>query len=407
MTKIPLSILSTLILATTAARSEPAQVVTHGNIANCVRAQNPQLQAARHLIDEAIGRMRQSGRLENPQLEIEIEQNERFIEGRFGVGLSQRFPLTQRLKLEKELGAAAVEVARAEIREVENQLAGDAKAALVRVLTARERLKLIEQQSALATELAEVITKAADKGEASVLDAGQAKLASLQYASEKRRLAVQEQQAVAEVKPLLGMRPGAALVVSGGLPGLQLPVSDDASVRPALELARLAQVAVGTEVELEQAKRYDDVKAGFFAATERSIDAPEGAEREEMIGVMFMVPLPWWNRNEGNIDAANAKVKRRAAESEALQRNVALDAEAARSEMAEWAKLAAEIEKNLLPQADEQVELAEQAWHDGQGDLVTVLRSREQRLELAAARLDAVENFHLARVRHQTAVGRN
>lgn len=407
MIKIPFYTLITSLLLTCAAHSERALVVTFTNISDRVRAQNPDLKAARHLIDEAIGRMRQSGRLENPQLEFEIEQNERFIEGRIGIGLTQKFPLTQRLRLEKELGASEVETARAEIREVENQLAGEAKAALVRVLAVRERLQWIDQQSALAEKLATFLAESADKGEASVLDAGQAKLSSLQYASEKRRLAVREQQALGELKPLLGMRPGDPLWVSGGLPGLRLPVGDKATDRPALEMARLAEEAAGTEVDLERARRYEDVKAGLFAATERSIDAPEGAEREEMIGVMFQVSLPWWNRNEGNIAVAEAKVKRRHAEREALHRKVALDAEAARGEMAEWAKLAAEVESSLLPQADEQVEVAEQAWRDGQGDLATVLRSREQRLELAAARLDAVENFHLARVRHQTATGRN
>jgi outer membrane protein TolC len=73
--------------------------------------------------------------------------------------------------------------------------------------------------------------------------------------------------------------------------------------------------------------------------------------------------------------------------------------------MVEWAKLAAEIDESLLPQAGEQSGLAEQSWRNGQSELLTVFRSREQSLALAATRLEALQNFHLARVRYETALG--
>ena len=128
-------------------------------------------------------------------------------------------------------------------------------------------------------------------------------------------------------------------------------------------------------------------------------------ENEAIVGVRFKIPLPLWNKNEGNIEAAEAVARRREQEAAALRQGILLEAEAARAEMHEWAKLAGEIGGGLLPQAAEQADLAEQAWHSGQSDLLTVLRSREQRLKLAAARLDALMNFHLARVRYQSAVG--
>jgi len=123
------------------------------------------------------------------------------------------------------------------------------------------------------------------------------------------------------------------------------------------------------------------------------------------VGIRFSIPLPFWDKNEGNIEAAEAKAKRRRQEVTALDQGIRLEAEAARAEMLEWASLAREIEQTILPQAAEQTDLAEQAWRDGQGDLLTVLRSREQRLELAAARLEALQNFQLALVRYRTALG--
>ena len=52
------------------------------------------------------------------------------------------------------------------------------------------------------------------------------------------------------------------------------------------------------------------------------------------------------------------------------------------------------------------IELAEDAYRNGQGEIQAVLRSREKRLQLLAAKLDALREFHLARVRHETSLGK-
>jgi cobalt-zinc-cadmium efflux system outer membrane protein len=116
--------------------------------------------------------------------------------------------------------------------------------------------------------------------------------------------------------------------------------------------------------------------------------------------------LPFWNKNEGAIQEAQAKKIRKEKEAIALGRGIRLEAEAARAEMQEWAKMIGEINDTLLPLADEQTKLTEDAYRNGQGEIQSVLRSREKRLQLAAARLDALREFHLARVRHETALAK-
>jgi cobalt-zinc-cadmium efflux system outer membrane protein len=357
------------------------------------------------IIDEAIGLMKQSGRLENPNLEIGANYNRSSQERGIEVGVSQKFPVTNRLRLEKNLGVTEVEAARQEIREVENRLIGDARAAMVRVLALRQRKDLIEKQSTLSRELAEFISEAADRGEASKIDSGQARLEALRFTTESRQLAAEERQILGELKPLIGMKPGDPVHISGSLPDLRSPDGEDASKRPALEVARLAVTAAEQEAAIEHTRRYGDVTAGIFAAAERNIDAPVGAQNEDIIGLRLTIPLPFWNKNEGSIEAAEARAERRRKEVLALNRNILLEAESTRAEMLEWAELAAEINETLLPQAEEQTNLTEKSWRDGQSDLLTVFRAREQRLQLAATRLDALKNFHLARVRHETALG--
>ena len=388
-------------------RAEPAVVITLAGVGGRIRAQNPDLAAARLRIQEALGRMNQSGRLANPELQTAIDHNPSFREGKFEIGLSQRFPVTGRLQLEKEVSLTELKSAEAEVREVERQLIGQAREAVVKVLATRQRRELLHEQSAVSKEFSDFLSEAAGKGEGSALDAGQAKLEATSLAMEMRQLDASETAFVGELKPLLGMRPGEALSVGGTLPEAALPTAAaDPSRRPDFQVAKLDALAAAQSVALEQARRYDDVEGGIFAGAERTEDAPEGYENEAIVGVRFKIALPFWNKNEGNIQEAQARQERKEKEAVALGRGIRLEAEAARAEMEEWAKLIGEINDTLFPLADEQTKLTEAAYRNGQGEIQSVLRSREKRLQLAAAKLDALREFHLARVRHETALAK-
>lgn len=391
-----------------ALHAEPALIVTLSNVGNRIRAQNPDLAAARLRINEAVGRMNQSGRLANPELEASLEHNRRFREGKFEVAVSQRFPITDRLRLEKDVSLTELKASEAEVREVERILTGKAREAVVKLLASRQRRDLLREQSAVSKEFADFLSEAARKGEASPLDAGQAKLEATSLATEIRRLGASEVALLGELKPLLGMRPGEALGVGGKLPKAALPgTAADPSRRPDFQAATLDALAAAQSVALEQARRYDDVEGGIFAAAERTEDAPEGYGNDAIVGVRFKIAWPFWNKNEGAIQEAEAKQIRKEKEAAALGRGICLEAEAAQAEMREWAEMIAEINDSLLPLADGQTRLAEDAYQAAHGDIQSVLRSREKRLQLAAARLDALREFHLARVRHETALGKN
>lgn len=387
--------------------AEPSVVVTLGSIGDRIRAQNPDLAAARLRIQEAVGRMNQSGRLSNPDLETSFEHNSRFREGKLEIGFSQRFPVTGRLQLEKDVSLTELKASEAEVREVERQIISKAREGVVKVLATRQRRGLLREQIGVSKEFADFLSGVAAKGEGSALDAGQAKLEATSLSMEIRQLDASETALVGELKPLLGMRPGESLSVSGSLPNPSIPsVATDPARRPDFQAAKLNAQAAAQGVALEQARRYDDVEGGFFAAAERTEDAPEGYENEAIIGLRFKVALPFWNKNEGAIQEAEAKKLRKEKEAIALGRGIRLEAEAARAEMTEWTRLIGEIDSTLLPLADEQSKLAEDAYRNGQGEIQSVLRSREKRLQLSAAKLDALREFHLARVRHESALGK-
>lgn len=395
------------LLAATPLKAEPGVVISLASVGDRVRAQNPYLSAARLRIREALGRKLQSGRLANPELEIELAHDPRYRERSLEIGFSQRFPVTNRLRLEKDVSATEVKVAEAEVREVERQIIGQARAGIVNVLAVRKRRELLKDQSALSKEFADVLSQASAKGEGSPLDAGQAKLEAASLTLEMRQLDAEEATAIGSIKPLLGVRPNEPLHVGGSLPDAAVPgTAVDPGKRPDFQAAVLNAKAAGQGVALEQSKRYGDMEGGLFFSGARTEDVPEGYDREGLLGLRVKIPLPLWNKNEGAIEEAKARQERMEKEAGALARGIRLEAEAAKAEMEQWAKLISETSDSLLPLAEEHARATDDAYRKGQGEVQAVFRARAKRVQLLAARLDALREFHLARVRYESALAK-
>ncbi|MBK1834325.1 TolC family protein [Roseibacillus ishigakijimensis] len=390
-----------------AAAAPSGLIVGLDTIPNRIRAHNPALAAARWRIAEARGTQQASGLRDNPELEGGFSFNNTLREGGLELGLSQRFPVTNRLQLEKTVTTTLVLQAEAEVQAVEQQLIHEARTQLVEILTLRQQLALRSEQITLAGELAAFIEEAATKGELSPLDAGQAQLESVRLEAEIPQLKAQEEMLAGRLKALLGMQPADQLHVAGQqLPPVTVP---DGGLlirnRSDLTASRLASEAARQTVALEEARRYDDIEVGVVAGLERSEDAPEGFENEGIVGVRVKMALPFWDKNEGQIARAKATAARHEQKTIALGEQLRNEAGAALGEMKQWSALLHQIDSELLPLAEKQAVESESAYRQGLGDLQAYLRVREQRLDLANSRLESLRNFHLARLRYEAALG--
>jgi cobalt-zinc-cadmium efflux system outer membrane protein len=175
--------------------------------------------------------------------------------------------------------------------------------------------------------------------------------------------------------------------------------------RPDYQLAETHREAAQTEAALAKAKRWQDMSAGFFAAREQQDVTPRQTERTGFVGFRFSIPLPLWNRNQGEIAEMAARAERTRLEKAALATQITGEADTARQEMEAQAALLRETRDQLLPLVIEQTQKLEKAYAAGQTDLLTVLRARDQRLELESGALDAARDFHLARIRYEAATG--
>jgi outer membrane protein, heavy metal efflux system len=134
-------------------------------------------------------------------------------------------------------------------------------------------------------------------------------------------------------------------------------------------------------------------------------DAPDGLRTAGFIGLKFRLPLPFWNKNEGKIHEAAAAAAKARSEREALALRIRAETSAAQAEMDAAAKIIDQTSGPLMKKAKELEEKYAEANKLGQAPLTDVLRSRERRFALEAARLDALRDYHLARVRLLAAQG--
>lgn len=374
-------------------------------IAGRVRAQHPQLKAARLMVAEAQGRQLGSGRLSNPTLGFDYRSESRLspVAGEFS--FEQAFPLTRRLSLEKKLTAQLVTAAEFEVRDAERKFIAEARALAVKLLALEKQRALRQQQTELARKLSEFTKGRADKGELSPLDAAQAQVDAQRLLLEGRRIEVERVALQGELKPMLGIAPRDTLHLTGELPALVMPGVIPWQHRPDYQLAKTKEQAALTDAALAHSKRLQDVSVGVVGGPEQQHVAEQGYQRTGYIGFRVSIPLPFWNRNQGEIAEKRAGAERQRLESEALGKQIASEADTARREMEANAALAHETRDKLLPLVQQQTAKLEKAYESGQTDLLTVLRAREQRLQLEAAALDAARDFHLARVRYESATG--
>lgn len=385
---------------------ESASAMTFEDIGRQVAARNPDLAAARFMIDEAGGRNLGAGRLMNPELEVRGRHMTEGREAGFGIELMQKFPVTARLRLEKAVTAAQIAAAKAEVDEMRRMLTAEAETMAVKLLAMRAEVGITESQAALAETLTEVATARAAADE-SAIDAAQMRLEAGRQRNSIRRMQAEIAAMNELLKPMLGLTAEQPLEIRGTLPEARAPGGTQPSeFRPDIEAARQRMNAAGQSMDLAQARKWEDISVGIMVDYARTMDEPMGLRDETMVGVKLTIPLPFWNQNQGEIAEATAMRARTAAEVRALRLKAAGQVSSAKREMERLLPFITENNRQLLPLARQQIERVREAYSNNKASLQDLLKARDQLLMVEMDRVDALRDFHLAKVRWKAAVGR-
>ncbi|MBX3744743.1 MAG: TolC family protein [Verrucomicrobiae bacterium] len=399
------------LLAIAASLEATAQPFTLETAVARALARNAGIAAMQSGIEEAQGRRRQAGLLPNPEIETEFAPNSRGREFLLGIGVNQPVPLGPRRRLERAVADTTVAVAHAEVRAAERHLALAVRSAAIRLLAVDAQRDLVERQFEAARQRLKVSDEAAARGEASTIEAMQLRLELGQLDLSLDHLRSERSAIVGTLAPMLGLSPSDPLEIRdtldppappGALPpttAAAIPTAPDATV--ATRRIDLAE----READLARARRWEQPTFGIFGELQRMEDVPVGLENDVWVGLRLKIPLPLWDRQRGRIDEAAAAIRRRGWEAESVHRHLAAEAATAHREMIVAAERHARLTESLLPQSEAVENQLASGHRNGQFPLGELLRAREARLALEAARIEALRDFHLARVRHESVTG--
>lgn len=356
-------------------------------------------------VKRAAARLRWSGRLDNPELEFSIDDDgvgSNEGEGNYEVALSQRFPLTSKLKREKDLRRYQVLLAEAEIAERRRELAHEVDEAIVEILATRESIRLQKRLVGLNREIVDFLRSQAREGLISGLEVTQASLNGRSLEQASRSLQTQETQQRIALNRLLGLDAETSVSVEedfslpASQPSTKAELGPILARRPDHVLALAKIDEANAAIAFENAKRWEDVSVKLFVEGEDSVDDPTGLESNTFAGFGVSIPLPLRKRNQEGI--AQAEIDREEADRsvEAARFRIQSEAEEAyRLRLDAW-ELAREASGEILALAEENLDEFRDAYQKGQSSLLQVQRAQEQILEVRSAATQFIGDYHRA-----------
>ena len=299
---------------------------------------NPDYLAARQETAAAAGARQQAGLLPNPELAFEVEDTRSASQTR-SLTLTQPFELGGKRAARVAVAEANAGVVNADLEARRYALRADVIQSFYELLLAAEGVRLAEQSQALAQRSLDSSGAQIRAGKISPVSGTRAEVEQVTQRLELRRALQQRDNARVSLARQLGVSVIELGEPVGDLDRLPEPPGEARLLQairqtPAMLKARQQVAAGDADVDLQRSQRYPDVRVSLGS----QYDELEG-ERVNLVG--FSLPLPLFDRNQGNLLAASS----RADQARDLQRATELQIQAETLQaLRDWRSAAADVD---------------------------------------------------------------
>jgi cobalt-zinc-cadmium efflux system outer membrane protein len=255
-------------------------------------------------------------------------------------------------ELRMALANEGVRVVAAEFADALRRLRLDVTLASIDVLEAKAKLQLAQDNLQTLERLVQLNERRLTSGAIAPLEVTRSRVAMLQYRSSLKSAELALGQARLRLLPLIGARPGEPGVDIEDTLGLTPPeAGSDLSAlqalaqtsRPDLAARRSEQVRTQADLRLQVAQGKVDYTLGAEYRRQQGING-----RGNLLGLFVSVPLPVFNRNQGEIARASAEGGKAGRSLAALETDVASEVASAFEQFESSRQLLVEIERDLL-----------------------------------------------------------
>lgn len=304
---------------------DEAKGLTADDLVRYALQHNGELAAARQMIAEAQGRVKQAALKANPMLEASGTQAVTSPDNNLMIGAELPLELGGRRKARVAVAQREMELREAEVADFERKLTAEVRTRYAAAITAALNLKLTEDILNLTRASYRLVQARVEHGrsaplEQNVLSVEVNRLETMRIGSLSKT-----EMAIFELRKMLGMMPTEALKLRSDFQPQRQPVPQNEALRLALEkrpdlvAARAAENLAAAQIE--QARVEGKVDASIFANYERmnsgydvrgfnsrgALVPVTGIFHNATFGVRLTLPVR--NKNQGAIEAAIANAE--------------------------------------------------------------------------------------------------
>jgi cobalt-zinc-cadmium efflux system outer membrane protein len=365
-------------------------VMTPGELEALALENNPTLAQAAAAIDMARGQMRQAGLYPNPQLGY--LRTDSSPSGRFrsdGVFVGQEIVTAGKLRKSRAVEEQEVERLLWEQESQKQRVLNDVRIRYFEALGAQRAAEISRRLLRLAEEGLKTSEQLFDAKQASKADVLQARIQLKTLRISLKEVEARHRAAWRELANVVGCPELQIAAIQGRLDG-EIPALDwDERWQQLLANSPQIQAA---QVRIQHARNeYQREKAQPFPnVTVQVVADRDQVQQATQVSTLLSVPVPLFNRNQGNIAHAVADIQEALAEvrrTELALRDLLADAfrryETARAQVEE-------LRDEILPDAEENVELSTTGYKAGEIAFLQVLSARQTYFQSSLAYVEAL-----------------
>jgi cobalt-zinc-cadmium efflux system outer membrane protein len=384
-------------------------------------ARSPELGAARAELEAARGRLQQAGLRPNPMLDLAGQQNVSGPDNNVSVALSLPLDLNGRRDGRVGVAEREVEMRGAQLADRERRLRADVRLKAGEVLAASRNLAITRQLLGVNRQGLGLVRERVGQGAAPALEESLLLVEVNRLDASRQLLESRVEVLHLQLKALVGLAPEAALDIAGEL--VPTPVGLDratalaraTAARPDLRAARADVALARARIQKEEADgRWDasvsvgyqrqEMGFGLNGLTDRGGVRPI-QDTFHMVGGGLTITLPVWNRNQGNVKAAQSETQAAERRREFLELVVRQEVASAFTQYEAAQRSLAAYGRGVREVSRQNLEIVRQSYGLGRLQLLDVVAEQRRYIEVENGYTEVLKQVYDAAVEIERATG--
>lgn len=382
---------------------------------------NGELAAARQMIAEARGRLRQAGFKANPMLEASGTHAANTPDNKLMVGAELPLELGGRRNARVVVASAEIQVREAEVADFERKLTAETRMKYADAIAGARNLKFTEDLLTLTRGSHRLVQARVESGKTAPLEQNLLLVELNRVDAMRIGFESRVEVALLELKKVIGMPPGEPLRLRGEFEMTRQPAPQSDAVRnaiasrPDVAAARAAETLAAAQTE--QARTEGKMDASIFAGYERMSSGfdvfgfNDAGARVPVQGVFhnltfgLRLSLPVRNKNEGNVEAALASAEAAHARREFAELVVRNEVAAAYARVERAQSALVVYRDGVRGQSERNLDVIRQTYTLGQKNALDYISEQRRFIEVETGYTEVLKEYFNSLVELERAAG--